>query len=459
MVKRLIVVSNRVAPIKNKASAGGLSVALQAALQESGGLWFGWNGVVSDSVPDEPSFDTEGGVTYVTTGLSRTEHDGYYQGYANRTLWPLFHYRVDLAVFERGYYEHYEAVNARFARCLAPLLRPDDILWVHDYHLIPLGEELRKIGYTGPLGFFLHIPFPVPEILRALYNHKRLVRHLLAFDLIGLQTERDVGALSDYAIQEMGGTVSADGLVRAYGNEARIGAFPIGIDTENFAQLAVSAPARRHSERMTQSLGGRQLIIGIDRLDYSKGLPERLQAYQKLLQQDPEISRRVTLVQIAAASRAEVPEYRELRRQLATLTGEINGQYAEFDSVPIRYINRAYGRRAVAGMLRVAKVGLVTPLRDGMNLVAKEYVAAQDPDDPGVLVLSRFAGAAAQLTDALIVNPYDVQEVADTVQQALQMPLEERRRRWAAMMKAVTREDVTAWRQSFVTALLAASRS
>lgn len=456
-MSRLVVVSNRVSPVTKNASAGGLAVGLQGALKKSGGLWLGWSGEVAETPGTQPQLTKAGGITYATLDLGLRDFDSYYNGYANSILWPLFHYRVDLATFNRDFYAGYGAVNEQFARALAPLLQPDDLIWVHDYHLIPLGEELRKIGCTQPLGFFLHIPFPVPEILCTLYNHRRLVRHLFAYDLVGFQTSRDVEAFREYAPREIAASILDDGKLSAHNFVTLAAAFPIGIDTENFAKLAVSAAAQGHAKRMTQSLADRRMIIGVDRLDYSKGLPQRFRAFETLLDRYPENVNNVSFIQIAPPSRSDVREYIDIREELATASGDINGRYAEFDWVPIRYINKAYGRAALAGMLRVADVGLVTPLRDGMNLVAMEYVAAQDPDDPGVLILSRFAGAAERLTEALIVNPHDVQEVADAMQRALEMPREERRRRWANMMERLKRENVAAWCDDFLLALQAAA--
>jgi trehalose 6-phosphate synthase len=452
-VKRLVVVSNRVASNEPKASAGGLAVALDAALRESEGLWFGWSGKVVDGIGGTPRITTSRNVTFATIDLEHQDFDDYYNGYGNRTLWPLFHYRADLAVFDRRFYGGYHRVNALFAQCLGQLLKPGDVIWVHDFHLIPLGEELRKLGHKLPLGFFLHIPFPVPQILTTLFNHKKLVRSLLAYDLIGFQTDSDLRAFEEYVRLELGGSVDNRGVISAYGMSVHAQAFPIGIDAQQIANFAVSQQAQRQSERMSKSLTGRDLIIGVDRLDYTKGLPERLNAFEKFLSNFPDNRGRVTLLQIAPPSRSDVPEYVEIRHELETASGHINGRFSEFDWVPIRYINKAYNRQALAGLFRASRIGLVTPLRDGMNLVAKEFVAAQNPEDPGVLILSRFAGAAQQLVGALIVNPHDTDDVAKYIERALVMPLDERRERWRDMMKSVSENDLTAWREKFVRTL------
>ena len=451
-MKRLVVVSNRVAPIGKEASAGGLAVGLKVALQAKGGLWFGWSGAVADE-PSEVRRTDADGISYATIDLSTEDFDEYYGGYANRTLWPMFHYRVDLAVFDRRYYQGYQRVNALFARHLRPLLAPSDVVWVHDYHLIPLGEELRALGSGAQLGFFLHTPFPVPEVLTTLFNHKRLVRHLLAYDLVGFQTSDDLNAFEEHVQDELGGHVG-EGAVEAYGRRVQTGVFPIGIDCTDFADLAVSRGAQRVAERVRRSLARSQdMIVGVDRLDYSKGLPEKLIAVGNLLETYPENRGHVMFLQIATPSRGDVPEYGDIRQQLDEVSGRINGRFSELDWVPIRYVNRSYSRLTLAALFRTSAMALVTPLRDGMNLVAKEYVAAQDADDPGVLVLSRFAGAARQLSGALIVNPFDAKDVADAMQKGLTMSLSERRDRWSSMIEGLRRDDIYAWQKHFLTSL------
>ncbi|MEM7442525.1 MAG: alpha,alpha-trehalose-phosphate synthase (UDP-forming) [Pseudomonadota bacterium] len=455
-MSRLVVVSNRVAPVEEgKGPSGGLAVAVLAALKKAGGgIWFGWSGEVKPDTQSEPSLFRTGRVSYATVDLSMRDFDEYYNGYANATLWPLFHFRLDLTEFSRRTYTGYLRVNALFASRLAPLLEADDRLWVHDYHLIPLGEELRKIGLTSPIGFFLHTPFPVPEILVALPNHETLMRSLCAYDLVGLQTEKDRNALVNYLVSEAGAEILSDKLVRAYGRIVRIEAFPISIETEDIVKMSAQAGKARQTERMRNSLQGRELIIGVDRLDYSKGLPERLLAFQALLENYAGNRGHVTFMQIAPPTRSDVSEYQEIRQTLETLAGHINGAFAEYDWVPIRYLNKSFSRRNLLGFFRSAKIGLVTPLRDGMNLVAKEYVAAQDPDDPGVLILSRFAGAASELSGgALIVNPYDIEGVAENLQHALTMPLEERQDRHTTMLDILKSNSIDTWRRNFVDTL------
>jgi trehalose 6-phosphate synthase len=456
LVSRLVVVSNRVSPVSGSkaATAGGLAVGVLAALRETGGIWFGWSGEIADSgAGPMPKVFRTGNITYITIDLSQSDFDSYYGGFANRTLWPLFHYRLDLSSFDRDWYITYRRVNRLFAEQLYPYLRDDDLVWIHDYHLIPMGEELRRLGVKCRVGFFLHIPFPSAEVYVTLPWHDRLMQAFCAYDLVGLQTSNDLRNFHDYLYREGVGYALADGLLQAYDKTLRAQDFPIGIDAEGFAQMAVSAEAVRASQRLSRSLLGRKLIIGVDRLDYTKGIPERLRAYETLLQTYPAQRRQVTFVQISAPSREDVPEYAEIRSQVEATAGRINGRFSEFDWMPLRYINRGFTRRTLAGFFRLSRVGLVTPLRDGMNLVAKEYVAAQSEEDPGVLVLSRFAGAADELDSAVIVNPYDLEAVAEAMRLGLIMPLDERQDRWRRLLAQVKEHDVLHWQQSFVEAL------
>ncbi len=451
-MSRLVVVSNRVGPLRGATRAGGLAVALADALLSHRGLWFGWSGEVGTSLDGPAQTQTFSGVTRATVDLTQTEHDDYYNGFANACLWPLFHYRIDLTTFDRRFYDSYQRVNRRFAQALAPLLRDDDVIWVHDYHLMPFGDTLRDMGCRQKLGFFLHIPFPVREIFTALPNHDRLVRALMAYDLIGFQSEGDLQAFRDYVLREAGGSADGDRL-HAYGRTVVAKAFPIGIDAAQFAQMARGEEARRDAERLKAAIFNRMQIIGVDRLDYTKGLPERFHAYERLLEDYPDTHGQVSFLQIAPSSRGDVTQYINIRQELEALAGHINGRFAQLDWTPLRYINRAITRRQLAGLYRMSRIGLVTPLRDGMNLVAKEYVAAQNPADPGVLVLSRFAGSARQMTAALIVNPYDAICVAEALQKARHMPLEERRERHAELMKGLLENDVARWCREFLDTL------
>lgn len=455
-MSRLIVISNRVSAPTAQMSAGaqgGLAVALAAALREYRGLWFGWSGNETDHFTGHIDLQRNHGVTTATIDLEEQDVDEYYNGYANRTLWPLFHYRIDLAEYDRSFGSGYERVNERFAETVTPLIETDDLVWVHDYHLIPLGSQLRERGLKNRIGFFLHIPWPPSRLLVSLPFHERLVRSLFAYDLIGFQTEEWLESFFHYVERELGGKVDPDGCVHFEGRTVRAAAFPIGIDHEEFQQAANSAVAQDAYGRLRKSAEGKHVIIGVDRLDYSKGLEERFNGYRRFLEEHEDCLSRVFLLQIAPPSRGEVNTYEVIRERLDELSGRINGEFAEVDWVPIRYVNQGYPREELAGFYRASAVALITPLRDGMNLVAKEYVAAQDPDNPGVLILSRFAGAARQLKEALLVNPYSKDEISDAIHRALEMPQEERVRRWRAMMESVARDNVVAWRHAFVEAL------
>ncbi|MHC1478914.1 alpha,alpha-trehalose-phosphate synthase (UDP-forming) [Frateuria aurantia] len=450
---RLVIVSNRVA-LPRQTSTGGLGSAMHAATQTEGGLWFGWSGKLAERSGASLHRQRHGEVDYVTIDLSRADHDQYYAGFANRALWPLLHYRAGLVEYRRANMEGYLRVNELFADTLTPLLEPDDIIWIHDYHLIPLGAMLRGRGVANRIGFFLHTPLPAAGLLIALPRHQELLGSLASCDLIGLHTDRDQRALEDYFLHEAQATLLPDGRLQdRAGARFRIQAFPISIDTRKVARQAERAGRSPKIQQLRDSLGDRAMVIGVDRLDYSKGLPERFKAYGQLLDRNTELRGQVSFLQIAPHSRDTVPEYRQLRHQLERSAGHINGRYAEPDWTPISYVNRSFPHQLLTGYYRVARVGLVTPLRDGMNLVAKEYIACQDAHDPGVLVLSRFAGAARELDSALLVNPSDTEEVTEALETALTMSLKERRERWQPMYEHLCRYDVSFWRNSFLDTL------
>lgn len=456
-MSRLIIVSNRVhAPAGPDTGAqGGLAVALQAALKQHRGIWFGWSGERTDQYTGQITFQRADDVTTATVDLEDQDIEEYYNGYANRTLWPLFHYRIDLAEYERGFAGGYKRVNERFAETLRPLVERDDVVWVQDYHLFPLGEALRRLGARNRLGFFLHIPWPPRRLLSTLPEADDLVRGLFAYDLIGFHTEEWLLSFREFAEKEFAATWDQTTGTLAYGGRSvRLLTCPIGIDAKEFAALSASETALAAHRNMIESANGRAMMVGVDRLDYSKGLEERFLGYERFLRDRPDERKHVFLLQIAPPSRASVETYQTIRGRLEALSGHINGAYADVDWVPIRYVNQGYPRDVLAGIYRASKIGLVTPLRDGMNLVAKEYVAAQDPEDPGVLILSRFAGAAIQMSDAVLVNPHSAEEISDAISLALTMPRQERVRRWRTMMDNVTREDVVWWRETFTRALM-----
>nr|WP_314072993.1 trehalose-6-phosphate synthase [uncultured Roseococcus sp.] len=417
--------------------AGGLTVALQEAVKRREMLWFGWSGETSER--REPRISTVGNRTQALIDLTSQEHRLYYTGFCNNLLWPLLHYRFGLAQFRRAEEEGWRAVNRRFAEQLLPLLREDDTIWIHDFHLFPLAAYLRELGARQRIGFYLHVPFPPPAVFAALPRAGALLRDLGAIDLIGTQTADDAEHLSDALRQE--------------GVNTPVGVFPVGINAEAFARAAATAALRKDTQRFAESLGGRKLIFGVDRMDYSKGLPQRVLGYADLLKRYPQHRGKVTFLQAAPISRGEVTQYRLLRREMDELVGRINGEYAEVDWVPLRWTTRPIPRRTLGGYLRVADIALVTPLRDGMNLVAKEFVAAQPPEDPGVLILSHFAGAAREMEGAVKVNPNDPDEIAEALDIAINMPLAERRERWRLDYDRLAAAGPSGWSRSFLAEL------
>jgi trehalose 6-phosphate synthase len=454
---RLVIVSNRVSvPTGDGSSrAGGLEVAVRTALKRHPGIWFGWSGRVVGRREDLASETIEHeGRTFVVTDLSEEDYQEYYNGFANRVLWPILHYRLDLAEYSRRDLSGYLRVNDHFASELHKVLRPDDVIWVHDYHLFPFARALRERGHNNKIGFFLHIPFPPPEVLTALPNHERLVPDLCHYDLVGFQTNGDATNFARYLSSELHLPSRDQVIFSGPERMVHIGAFPVGIETAEFNRLARRSQRSGFAQRVLESLAGRAMIIGVDRLDYTKGIALRMEAFERFLKSYGDWRGKVTYLQITPKSRSEIQEYSEMEQQIGSTAGRINGAYGEASWTPIRYVNRAHSRSALAGLYRGARAGLVTPLRDGMNLVAKEYVAAQDETDPGVLILSRFAGAATELEAALVVNPYDTEAVAAAMARALSMPLEERRARQDALFHALSANDIKFWADRFLDALM-----
>ena len=447
---RTVIVSNRVpSPTEKGATAGGLAVALADAATP-GSIWFGWSGRRSEETSTTATITESDGVTYATIDIAERDYQKFYNGFSNGALWPRFHFRTGLLRFNRPEYEAYRTVNRAFAQALLPLLRPDDLIWIHDYQLMTMAMELRELGVANRIGFFLHIPFVPVALLQVLPPAAELVAGLSACDVVGFQIESDRQAFLENAMALL--DVHPDASGRYYHNNRTVSAVvtPIGIDARKFAQAAVRAEHTPEARRLSESLDDRALVLGVDRLDYSKGLPQRFDAFGRLLYAYPQHRRCVNFLQIAARSRQEVNSYQTLRKELDRRAGDINGEFSDFDWVPLRYMTHPVKRTAIAGFYRRANIGLVTPLRDGMNLVAKEYVAAQHEDDPGVLVLSRFAGAAEELTEALIVNPFDADEVAAAVHQGLVMPLEERRERHAALLAKVRHTTAQRYCETFI---------
>lgn len=449
---RLVAVSNRVAPIREgEPTAGGLAAGVFDALKQQGGIWLGWSGAISGESTPNPE-RAVGPITLYTIDLSRKDYDEFYRGFANATLWPTLHYQIGLARFDWNEFAGYRRVNDLFARAVSQVVRSDDLIWAHDYHLLCFAEASRAAGVANRIGLFLHTPFPAPAVFMTIPSHAELIRAMCAFDLLGFQTETDRTAFSDYVVRHAGGKAGHDGTLRVFGRTLKAGVFPIGVPVDEVRAQAEDPANRRVVTRLRATLRD-QLILSVDRLDYSKGLGQRFAALERFLEDYPGRRGNVTFMQIAPPSRSDVQAYREIRHEVEAEAGRINGRFAEVDWVPLRYLNRGFPRNVLMPLYAEAEAGLVTPLRDGMNLVAKEYVAAQDPNDPGVLVLSQFAGAAVELDAALLVNPYDKAGIAAALDRALSLPLEERRMRHAAMLHALRVHSPERWRDRFEAAL------
>jgi trehalose 6-phosphate synthase len=455
VLARLVLVSNRVAvPGRDGGSqAGGLAVAIHPVLRRHPGIWFGWSGQVAAKSGVTVRTIQRGHQSYVLTDLIEEDYREYYNGYANRVLWPILHYRLDLAEFSRRDLSGYMRVNQIFATELDKILQPDDVVWVHDYHLFPLAKALRHRGHRNKIGFFHHIPFPPPEILTALPNHERLIPSMCHYDLVGFQTEIDAANFAHYLRNECRIPSRDQYTYQTAERTVRIGIFPVGVETAQLSRLARRAAQAPFVRDVVESLADRVMIIGVDRLDYSKGIALRMEAFDRFLSTHSDWRGKVTYLQITPRSRSEIQEYADMERQIDETAGRINGTYGEASWTPIRYVKRVHGRSALVGLYRSARVALVTPLRDGMNLVAKEYVSSQDAENPGVLILSRFAGAAVELEAALLVNPYDPDSVGAAIAQALTMPLDERRTRHDAMFQVLLANNVKLWGERFLITL------
>lgn len=451
----LVVVSNRVSRASaHEPMTGGLAAALLPVVEKSGAIWVGSSGRVRDGAQREPFARIEalGSGALAMLDLPAAHYAGYYEGFANSALWPALHSRTDLIRSSHDDYQSYREVNSFMARALLRFRKPDAVFWIQDYHFLALGAELRDLGVTHPIGFFLHTPWPTRAIFCGVPNHRELVEAMLAYDLIGFQTDDDRDNFLAYLSCELG-LHARDGVVISRFGASRCAVFPIGIDPEKFAQHAAKAASHPDVSRLRRSLNGEKLAIGVDRVDYSKGLVNRIEAFDRMLTLNPALNRSVSLLQIATLSRGTIEAYGNLQNDLAKLVSDVNGRHGEVDWTPIRYLNKGFSQTVLAGLYRTAQVGLVTPLHDGMNLVAKEYVAAQNPADPGVLVLSKFAGAANELDTALLVNPHDIDGMARTIATAFSMPLLERRMRWESMMAKLRAGTIQNWFADFVDAL------
>ncbi len=461
----LLVISNRLPDLRSsqavddvrRANVGGLVSALESVLAERRGLWLGWGGhVVPDS--DEPSFGIDDGTPPLAWfDYKQSWLRDYYSGFCNATLWPLFHSFPSRVVIDEATWKSYVAVHEMFADAAYRYVSANDTIWIHDYHLLLLARALRARGHRGRIGLFLHIPFPSLDIFSMLPWAREVIDAMLDFDLVGFHTQ---GYLSNFVACSSSLLESRAGpaVIESRGNFTQVGVFPIGILPESFQEAPDPALASE-IEDFTRSLGSGKLVIGVDRLDYTKGIPERLLAFGRLLELFPDWRGNVSLVQVSVPSRADVREYAEQRANIEGIVGRVNGEYGEAHWVPIRYLYRGYSRNHLSQLYRAAGVGYVTPLRDGMNLVAKEYVAAQRTDDPGVLVLSQFAGAAAEMKDAILTNPYYTDGMARDLDRALRMPLPERKARHERLLAVVERSTAQSWATTFLDALSECRRS
>jgi len=468
-MNRLIIVSNRLPFALDAAgedlwtvtpAVGGLVSAVEPVLRERGGTWIGWPGIAG-KIPHGPLVQATGNAGYkvVPVALSETERDEFYYGYSNEVIWPLFHDLQNFCNFEPAYWQAYKQVNERYADAILRNARPDDFIWVHDYHLMYVAQALRERSTSenlSALTFFLHIPFPPYDIFAKLPQQRRLVRALLQFDLVGFQTRRDVRnflqcvrrVMSDAKVVSRGDTH----VVQFEKRKIRVEHFPIGIDFQAFEDGAKCEAVEQRSVQLRSSFPDCQLMLGSDRLDYSKGIPERLRAFRDALERYPELRSRVVLIQVVVPSRVEIPRYHEFKGRIDRLVGDINGRFSTSTWIPVQYHFRGLDREDLLAHYRACDIAFITPLKDGMNLVAKEYCACRTDDD-GALILSQFAGAAEQLKpDALLVNPYDIEQMADTILKAFLMNQVDRSGRMKRMRRVVRKENVFWWVDSFLAA-------
>jgi trehalose 6-phosphate synthase/phosphatase len=469
---RLLVASNRLPFAIRPATrgrwtaepgSGGLVTALLPVMRNRGGMWFGWPGAAGTARELRGALASAGrgvGCELAPIALSEEEVGDFYRGFANEVVWPLFHDMPSLCNFDPRYWRSYLAVNRRFAKAIATRATASDFVWVHDYHLMNVGDELRNLGSRSRRGFFLHIPFPSPDVFMKLPWRAPLLRALLQYDLVGLQTQHDrrnflacLELLGDEVRVESRG---AHATVRTQRGRTVVGAFPISIDYNAFMRAAASDEVAAKSRELHKLLPRRRLVLGIDRLDYTKGIALRLRAFQELLERYPSMRGKVSLMQVVVPSRENVPEYARMKTEIEQLVGRINGAFARPGGwVPVWYEYRSLTSLELLAYYRAADIALLTPLKDGMNLVAKEYCACSIEEDC-VLILSEFAGAAEQLGQgAVVVNPHDVQAVAAAIRTAYAMTPAERTARMRAMRRSVRREDVFDWVESFLKAALA----
>lgn len=468
--KRLVIVSNRLPVICRKSkqgrwevrpSAGGLITALDPVFKNRGGIWVGWPGTIDATLEElkEPLFAADGlGYRFVPVSLTREERDNFYLGFSNEVIWPLFHDLQTRCHFEPVFFRTYEAVNKKFASVVAQQVESHDLIWVQDYHLMALAKELRHIGVTSKIAFFLHIPFPPLDIFLKLPWRSEILNGLLQFDVLGFQTVRDVRNFMQCVrmlfpkkgLERGRSTQPNVHHLQFLGREISVGSFPIGIDYQSFAQGAANPNVAEKTLSLREDLPDRQIVLGIDRLDYTKGIPYKLRAFQTALENSPELKGKMTLVQNVVPSRENIAEYHDLKVHIEQLVGEINGKFSRPGWIPIHYMFHTFDRPTLLAYYRMADIAMVTPLKDGMNLVAKEYCAA-NVDEEGVLILSEFAGAAAELQKGcLLVNPYDIEGMAAAIHRAFKMDQKEKRQKMQKLRRQIKTHNIFKWADSYL---------
>ena len=469
--KRLVLVANRLPVVLKRSiegweaqpSSGGLVTALAPVLRNRGGLWIGWPGtfgIDDDEINELLALGSrKTGYELKAVHLTPEEVESYYYGFSNEIIWPLFHDLQSHCNFNPTFWKTYQDVNRKFSEVILRNTDPLDFVWVHDYHLMCAARELRDMGVDPLIGFFLHIPFPSLDIFLKLPWRFQILRALLAFDLLGFQTLRDrrnflqciKALIKDATVRGKGQVMT----IHYEGREIRAGSFPISIDFEEFSQLAATQAVADKAWYTHEDLSDLHIALGIDRLDYTKGIPNRLEAFRNALSRYPDLIGRIILIQVVVPSREEIPEYYGLKTEIERMVGEINGQFTQSDWVPIHVIYRSREKTELPAYYRTAAKAQVTPLKDGMNLVAKEYCAS-NLEENGVIILSEFGGAAAQLQKgAIMVNPYDIEGVADAIYQAFTMGREERKLRMRKMRQSIRRQGIFWWVDSFLKAAIA----
>lgn len=465
-MKRLVIASNRLPIVLSREGgawrifpgAGGLLTALTPVLKQRGGLWIGWPGTSSSqglgsALSRESSL---AGYTLKPVMLTPTEVHRFYVGFSNQIVWPLFHDLQTSCNFDPSFWTTYQEVNRKFARVIKRNLRRGDYLWVHDYHLMNVAQELRGAGVRVPIGFFLHIPFPPLDMFLKLPWRSEIIKGLLNFDLLGFQTQRDMGNFLD-CIKNLAEDMTIEGrgqvvTLRIGRRRIRVGRFPISIDVDEFDGAAQKPEVAKEAAKIRSYLSKRKIMLGVDRLDYTKGIPERLRAFRNALSRFPELRRRISLIQIVVPSRENIQIYQELKNEIELLVSEINGRYSRPGWMPVHYLFRSLTRDELMAYYRCADIGLVTPVKDGMNLVAKEFCIAQ-VDNDAVLILSEFAGSASQLKDgALLINPYDVEGTSLAIQKAFSMRPKERKSRMLKLRQDIRKQDIYRWVDDFLRA-------